>query len=384
MNARIASATVGVLAALGMLFVAKHASADPTAWESRRRVVVLSDDWEVAARLRRLLAGVSLEATITAEETPCDPLRVKRAGASALAASVVCMDEAGLEVWTLEDNVKAWTREDMRAVFEGRAFQKRERIAWATTPPTIRDEAIVQATEIVRANVASMTPLPPEPSPPPPRSPLLAAPVEHSVVTPPPPPPPEPDTASAKPNATVPASVEPRNTAPLVFGAGPAFMSSTGYDPAWGAAFEAEYGYWSNVSLAVNAMLPLTTSKLGYPGDEKAGARTMSFGAGVEIPLLPADSIVIPRVGGGVGVVWMHTQALVAAASSSTQEQDFVLPQFYGDAALSIRLYGRARIVLAGTVAATTSQMVIRVNDTEQGRFGWPIGMVQFRLEAQL
>jgi hypothetical protein len=375
MQTRCASATLAVLATL---FVAKEAAADPTPWESRRRVVILSNDWEVATRLRRLLAGVSLDATITAEEAPCEPLRVKRAGAAARASSVVCMDGTGIEVWTLDDGLKPWTREALHATFEGEIFQKRERMAWAATPPTIRDEAIVQATEVVRANVASMPPLPPEPSPTSPSS--IAQPVDAATASPAAPPPPEPDKAAP----SNPAASEERRTAPLVFGAGAALMTSAGYTPTWGAALEAQYGYWKEVSFAANAMLPLTTSKLGDPGSEQAGARTMSFGVGIEIPLLPADSIVIPRFGGGVGLVWMHTQALVASSSSSTQEQDFVLPQVYGDTSFSVRLYGRARIVLAGTVAATSTQMVIRVNDTEQGRFGWPIAVAQLRLEAQL
>jgi hypothetical protein len=161
-------------------------------------------------------------------------------------------------------------------------------------------------------------------------------------------------------------------------------LSSTGYDTTWGVGLDAEFGVSRYASLAVSAVLPLTTAEFGSGAFGTAGARTTTFGLGFEVPLAPPDSVLIPKLGAGTGLVWMHTMALSTPSTTTSLSQDFVTAQFYADAALSLRVYGPARLVLAGTIAGTTEQIAIRVDDGQVGTFGWPIGMMQLRLEAQL
>ncbi len=320
-----------------------------------RRVILLSphpDD--VSARLTRELSSVALDPTIAAGDGSCDAAQIKALAESTHSASVVCIGEKDIAVW----------------VTEGDGLRMREQLAWASAPPSASDPAIVQATEVVRARLAQ---LPPDAAPT-----AEAPPFDGSVggsLT----------GVPAKDAAAAPPKRPPGNTPRVIVGAGLTSVLSPGYQPTWGVGMEAAIGVSRHASVVVNAVVPVTSAHFDDT-TSSASAHTTEIGAGFQIPLLPPGSRVIPRLGGGWGIVHMHTQPITVPADDHTRghEEDLVSPYLYADAALSAQIYGPLRLTAATSALGTPARFHVRVDSVERGAFGGLVVLSQLRAEVQL
>ncbi len=323
----------------------------------KRRVVVLSphpDD--VSARLLHELSGVALDPTIAAGDGSCSAAQIKAVAESTQSASVVCLGEKDIDVW----------------VTEGDGLRMREQLPWASAEPTASDPALVQATEAVRARLAQ---LPPDAARPTATSPGGDAPVTVSAGT----------TPTKDEAAVVPPKHLPGKTPRIIVGAGLTSVISPGYQPTWGVGLEAAFGVSRHASIVVNAVLPVTSARFDDPS-ASASSHTTEIGAGVQIPLLAPDAPLIPRLGGGWGIVHMHTQPITVPTDGHSvgHEEDLVSPYLYVDAALSARIYGPIRVTAAASALGTPARFHVRVDGVEQGAFGGIALLSQLRAEVQL
>lgn len=118
------------------------------------------------------------------------------------------------------------------------------------------------------------------------------------------------------------------------------------------------------------------------------------FGVGGMVPFAASDSFFIPRLGGGVGVVWLNAQNVFTGAASTgtsfggvstTPTHDNILsPAAYLNAAISMRIMGPVRVVVDGLLGTTAHRMVVRADGDHLAYWGQPFGALALRGEVML
>jgi hypothetical protein len=124
------------------------------------------------------------------------------------------------------------------------------------------------------------------------------------------------------------------------------------------------------------------THRTAAGAEGTATFRPTIFGLGIAVPLAPTSSLVIPRVGAGGGVLWMHVSPASASATAVMREpEDLLAPIAYVSAAASLRVVRELRIVGACFAGVASSEMVIRIANEPTSRWGVPLTGADLRLE---
>ena len=113
------------------------------------------------------------------------------------------------------------------------------------------------------------------------------------------------------------------------------------------------------------------------------------FGIGPIFALASQDSFAIPRLGGGVGLVWLRTSPVTAQPSFSgddqssfgTRSDSIVSPLAYANAAVSLRVSGPFRLAFDAMLGTTAHRMVVRTEGQHLAYWGQPFGALAFRAE---
>lgn len=195
---------------------------------------------------------------------------------------------------------------------------------------------------------------------------------------------------TAAPNESLPAKDSPAAVAPkapsapfaprLVLGAGPAIAASRDGN-SFAISAEAEIGLGRYVAL-VPWLQFVPANRLVEAPLGSASFRPTIFGLGFAIPLLRPSSLVVPRIGGGYGILWMHVapESAVAPARMSKPE-DLLAPIAYATAALSVRLADSFRIAGEAMAGVSSHDMVVRIGDQPAAHWGVPLASLALRGE---
>jgi hypothetical protein len=108
------------------------------------------------------------------------------------------------------------------------------------------------------------------------------------------------------------------------------------------------------------------------------------FGIGPVGPLAATDSFFIPRIGAGVGVVWLRSKeaALDSVSSTFGPSDSIVSPMAYITGAMSMRVGGALRLTLEGLLGTSAHRMVVRSQGQDVAYWGQPFGSVALRAEV--
>jgi hypothetical protein len=209
------------------------------------------------------------------------------------------------------------------------------------------------------------------------------------------PPLPNPRTASAPSNlspgrtdapakdeaASPPARAQKERVVPrAVFGLGPAVAASSD-GASFGLSGEIEIGVSRYVAL-VPWLSYVPSNRSAERAEGRAHYRPTLFGLGFEIPFLPPSSIVVPRLGGGYAMLWMHTGADSATPPNATgNSEDLLAPVAYVNAAVSFALTAGWRVALDGLLGTASHQMVVRIAGSEAATWGVPVAGLALRAE---
>jgi hypothetical protein len=113
-----------------------------------------------------------------------------------------------------------------------------------------------------------------------------------------------------------------------------------------------------------------------------ASFRPTIFGLGFAIPLLPTSSFIVPRIGTGYGVLWMHVSPESASPSANMRKpEDLLAPIMYATAAGSVKVAESWRLVAEGMFGVSSHDMVVRIGNQEAAHWGVPLASATVRGE---
>jgi hypothetical protein len=149
-----------------------------------------------------------------------------------------------------------------------------------------------------------------------------------------------------------------------------------------------EIGVLRNMTAAARLDYPVEKSDVGN-GSTLRLAPAFA-GAGVGFPLTAPSSFMIPRVGAGIGLVWIN--ATRGASQTFDRTGNFVVstmegsdsiasPAGYANVGLSMRVYGPLRFTVDGILGTTTSRLVVREQGVHMAYWGQPFGTLAMRVE---
>ena len=115
------------------------------------------------------------------------------------------------------------------------------------------------------------------------------------------------------------------------------------------------------------------------------------FAIGPIFALAPLESVVVPRLGGGVGFVWLRTNATISnnngfeesegLIGTALKSDSIVSPMLYANAAMSLRVTGPLRLTIDGMLGTTGHRMVVRSDGQHVAYWGQPFGSLAARAE---
>jgi hypothetical protein len=356
-----ACAAFAAAAAIGSPSVARAAPA--------RAVVAGPEDDAIAARLEKELRAMGFEVS-----------RVDGADGCTHASIVARMDEAGASAAVCSDGGAVGV-----LTHDAKGARLRDVVVVRGSDAHDRDDAAVRAAEILRASVE----LPderflPPPSPPP------------AVTT-------EPAREAVDLRPAPPAPKEPTTFTPTFIGASGvgALIGAGARVVAIGAKIDVPAHRYA--ALAVRFDWPVSDEQVSVAlptetRDDKVRLKPGVAGLGVDVPLARPKAAVIPRVGAGFGIAWLHVEGVpgvsrfagtkapqppnVATLPSSSETA--VSPAMYLDGAASVLVAGPVRLAFDGMVGATASRLVARANGAHVAYWGQPFGALSARAEIQV
>jgi hypothetical protein len=173
---------------------------------------------------------------------------------------------------------------------------------------------------------------------------------------------------------------EERITPRLVLGIGPGTATSRD-GTSFAISAEAEIG----VSRYVAVVPWVTFIPVNRTAERPEGTATFRptlFGIGFGIPILKPSSFVVPRIGGGYGILWMHVSPETAVAPAQTKKpEDLLAPIIYTTAALSFAVTPSFRVVGEGLIGVSSHDMVVRIAQQSAARWGVPMANLSARAE---
>jgi hypothetical protein len=170
----------------------------------------------------------------------------------------------------------------------------------------------------------------------------------------------------------------------------PAFTMGTGISALMGADVTAA-ALDTELELRLARYVGLSArAALTFDGTTITPARTAVriapsiFGIGPVFPLAATDSLFIPRLGAGAGVVWLRSAVAPATAFGATfgPSDSIVSPMAFLSAAMSMRVGGALRLTLEGLLGASAHRMVVRSQGEDIAYWGQPFGTVALRAEV--
>lgn len=179
----------------------------------------------------------------------------------------------------------------------------------------------------------------------------------------------------------------PPHTETFSVGVGSGMISGVG-PPVSSVTAMGEIGGPSVLAPFVRIDVPLSASSI----DRTGGSVRVSPGLaalGLNIPLLPAQSVLIPRVGVGAGIAWLSVTETRAfnPLDTTNAEVGSVSPGMalsgmgFAQAALSLRIVDPVRLAADAALGATTSRMTARGFGTTVAEWGRPFGALAVRAE---
>jgi len=184
------------------------------------------------------------------------------------------------------------------------------------------------------------------------------------------------DAAPAAPPAPKPPRIAPK----LVFGLGPGAMASR-HGTSFAIHAEAEIGFSRNIALVPWLNFVPANRQVERP-EGSAEFRPTIFGLGFAMPFLPNSSWIVPRLGGGYGLVWMHVAPNSAAAPAVARKpEDLLAPMMYVSASVSVAVAKRWRVAAEGLGGITSHDMVVRIARQDAAHWGVPLGGLSLRGE---
>lgn len=166
-----------------------------------------------------------------------------------------------------------------------------------------------------------------------------------------------------------------------VLGLGPALMASRD-GGSFAISGEIEVGVSRYVALVPWFMF-LPAARTAETVEGSATYRPTLFGLGFGVPLLPTTSTVIPRIGCGYSMLWMHVTPESARApnTKSPDSEDLLAPVFYVNAAASVKITGNFRITGEGMFGTSSHDLVVRIARQSTAHWGVPLASLALRGE---
>lgn len=348
------------LAATTLLATAVALALPATAHAGNTRVVVAGPEGDpIAARLRKELTAMGFEPVRVDDAAGCSKQALAAWVEEMKASAAACSDGTAASVWTASPSGLHIT--DVASPRDGDEHAP--------------DVVAVRAAEIARASLEL-------PSNEPERAPL---------------PPSQPPTWTTEGPAGADTSVllgnkkKPTRPAPKT----PAFTLSTGAAALMGAdvtapALDTEFEVRVTKGLAISTRAALT-----FDGAMVSSARNRVrvapsiFGIGPIVPLAASDAFLIPRLGGGVGIVWLRSSPVVTDLvdlfnqTATTSAPDSVTsPMAYVNGTFSMRVGGPVRLAFEGLLGTSAHRLVVRAEGEHMAYWGQPFGSIAMRAEV--
>lgn len=191
----------------------------------------------------------------------------------------------------------------------------------------------------------------------------------------------QPEVAPTKdaPATTIPKA--PKRVAPrLVLGAGPAIAASRGGN-ALALSVEAEIGVANRLAI-VPWMQFIPANRTVDAPSGSASFRPTLFGVSALVPLLDPSSVVVPRLGAGYAILWMHVSPESAASGSQMRApEDLLAPVLYATGALSFATSKLFRLAVEGMAGVSSHDMVVRIGGQSAAHWGVPVASLALRGE---
>lgn len=181
------------------------------------------------------------------------------------------------------------------------------------------------------------------------------------------------------------AALSPERIAPkAIFYAGPTYLGSKA-----GGSFAINVGVEIGVSRVVTLNGWVSTIPIARDvgtANGTASYRPTIIGMGFGVPLLSWKNILVPRLGAGYALIWMHTWPGSATGGSSVigESEDLWAPAMYGTAALSVRIRENLRLAAEGMFGTSTHKMIVRIASERTDSWGVPFASIGGRVEVVL
>jgi hypothetical protein len=342
---------IGALLAIGLSCLARQAHA------ANARVVVAGPEHDpIASRMQKELVAMGFELSGIDDATGCSRSAVTAWVDENAATAVVCSDGTSVSVW----------------IASGSGLRIADIVRSSHHVDAAPDLLAVRAAEIARARLEL-------PAGEPDGEVTIAIPVST----------PQPD-ADMPPVRRRASRPRPAPWTPAVtIGAGTSVVvGADATSPALAVA--ASVRVFRSMAVAARAEVPFLPTSVAIPrGTVRIFPTVVSVGP--LFSLASADSLLVPRFGGGVGAVWLSSNASVSTTSTvagggstseSTSGTDVIVsPMFYANAALSLRVVGPFRVVLDGLLGTTAHRMVVRDQGVHVAYWGQPFVALAARAE---
>ena len=343
-------AALGALLAAGVLLAATPVTAAPA-----RVAVFTKDGASIGKRLERNLRSMHFETGLTASITLCSRDVVTRLMDEMKVDGALCADGDAIGVWTRQD--ERIVLKEM-VVVQG-AEERTEEVDAAKAALALRGtekstgsgRGYTIMVGAGRAPPAPVGPVAPD-----------APPAKDK-------PPPQP------------APPLNRNAPRAVFGIGPQLIASKdGSSVAING--EIEIGVSRYVAI-VPWVSYVPSSRTAERPEGSASFRPTLFGFGFNVPLLPATSVFVPRLGCGYAMLWMHVTPETARAPAvlRSESEDLLAPVFYVNAAASVGIASGFRIAGEGIFGTSSHDLVVRINRSAAAHWGVPLAGLALRGE---
>jgi hypothetical protein len=348
---------LATLAAAGLLFHAEAASAAPTAG----RVAILGPEHSaLVPRLQRNFAeNPSLLAT--AIVTSCARVTVAKNLYDLDADTGICTDGDVVTVWRIQDDVVTLVdavpivRSDDRSI---EVLAARVTIA-ARTGQTSNSSA---ATTIIANGGGGGH-----------DAATIMADANGSTTI-----------APARDTSVSPAPTPPERIAPrAILGVGPMYLASKA-GGSFAISAEAEIGV-SRVVAFVPWIATIPVPRDVANGSGSASYRPTIFGLGFSVPLRSWTKTIVPRIGAGYALLWMHTwPGTPGPGATANGSEDVWAPAMYASFALSVGITRNLRVAGEGMLGTSSHHMIVRVGQQHAADWGVPIASLGLRAEVQI
>jgi hypothetical protein len=155
------------------------------------------------------------------------------------------------------------------------------------------------------------------------------------------------------------------------------------------AALDAEVGLRlaRHVALSARSTATFDGTRVATPHGGSVNVAPSVFGVGPTFALASADAFIIPRAGGGVGVVWLRSSPTSSSLDLTTGTgipmgtSSVTSPMTYVNASASMRIAKALRVTFEGLVGTTAHRLVVRAEGEHVAYWGQPFGTFAMRAE---